>query len=236
MENANTNPFKKKFNWSKYAFEFLTMFIAIISAFALENWNDNRKTRNVETKILQEIKNGLQKDIEDIRLNVRGHNEGIRACSFFRNLICNDSVNLDSVGQKYYNLTRDFVSIQNNSGYESLKSNGLQIVKDDSLRFKIISLYEYDFNTLSKLEEDYSEMQFSQSYFIELNNILSERFLFNSSGSIIGIDHPLMLDNKQENKLMSYLWKIQNNRIFIQGFYSSLEEKINRIIEEIDKV
>jgi len=35
----------KKKNWSVYAFEFLSIFIAIISAFALSNWNDNRNDK-----------------------------------------------------------------------------------------------------------------------------------------------------------------------------------------------
>ena len=29
-------------NWKKHGFEFLSIFIAVISAFALNNWNDNR--------------------------------------------------------------------------------------------------------------------------------------------------------------------------------------------------
>ncbi|MFK7748164.1 MAG: hypothetical protein AB8B65_07230 [Kordia sp.] len=36
-------------NWKKYTFEFLSIFIAVISAFALNNWNENRNNRNAET-------------------------------------------------------------------------------------------------------------------------------------------------------------------------------------------
>jgi heme O synthase-like polyprenyltransferase len=52
----------KSRNLRKYAFEFLSIFIAVIAAFALNNWNDNRKDRIAESKILTEISNGLELD------------------------------------------------------------------------------------------------------------------------------------------------------------------------------
>ena len=50
----------------KYAFEFVSIFIAVISAFALNNWNDHRKDREAEEKILIEIDKGLDKDLYDL--------------------------------------------------------------------------------------------------------------------------------------------------------------------------
>jgi len=223
----------KKLNWRKYAFDFLSIFIAVIAAFALNNWNDNRKDNIAEAKILKEIVNWLNKDIEDIQGNMRGHRTGLKACNFWRALICNPQAKHDSVGQHYFNLTRDFVSIQNNSGYESLKSKGLEIIDDDSLRFEIISLYEYNFHTLKKLEEEYDEMQFNSSHFKELNNIISKNFFFNEDGQIIGIDLPMVLSNEEENKFLSHLWKIQVNRNFILGFYTDIEKRIEKIIVRI---
>ena len=57
-------------NWKKRGGEFLSIFVAVISAFALNNWNDNRRDANSENKILVEISNGLEKDLVDIQLNV----------------------------------------------------------------------------------------------------------------------------------------------------------------------
>ena len=49
---------KRTYKLVKYTFEFLSIFIAVISAFALNNWNDNRRDRLAENKILTEIYNG----------------------------------------------------------------------------------------------------------------------------------------------------------------------------------
>lgn len=220
-------------NWKKQGFEFLLIFIAVISAFALNNWNENRKTEDSENKILTAIANGLEKDIDDIRSNKRGHKKGISACVYFRKLLTNQEVNPDSLLVQYENLTRTFISIQNVAGYETLKSQGLALVKNDSLRLEIISLYEYDFNALRKLEEEYSEMQFQHNYFKDINNALAPNFQLDESGNIKGIDLPLDLSENERKTLLVYLWKIQNSRNFILTYYSDIENKIGSVRKNI---
>ena len=220
-------------NWKKHGVEFLSVFIAVVSAFALNNWNENRRDDNSENKILIEISNGLEKDINDIKLNVIGHKSGISACNYFRKSFVGKKIQTDSIMIHYFNLTRDFISIQNLAGYETLKSKGLEIIKNDSLRVKIISLYEYDYNTLRKLEEEYSEMQFQENYFQEINEELAPNFKIDDNGNITGVDIPLKIQENKKNKLLLYLWKIQTNRIFILQFYSEIEKKINQVRKDI---
>jgi len=240
--NRNVGALKRKelneklqlMNWKKYTFEFLSIFIAVITAFALNNWNDNRNNRNAESKILSEINNGLEKDLEDIRSNVLGHKLGMKATDYFRDMIANKPISKDSVMFHYFNLTRDFVSIQNTSGYETLKSRGLELIENDSLRTKIISLYEYDYNTLRKLEEEYYEIQFQENYFEDINRSISQNFQFNEDKLITGISTPLKLNQNEEKILLTYLWKIQSNRSFILNYYSQVESEIEKLRVEIE--
>ena len=225
---------KPKWDWKKYVMEFISIFIAVISAFALTNWNENRREEEAATKILLEISNGLQKDLEDVRINVYGHKEGIKACQFWRAVLSNQEVNYDSLYEHYINLTRDFFSVQNNSGYETLKSRGLELLKNDSLRFDIISLYEYDYKSLKTMEEDYYEMQFQENYFKELNDIIAPNFEFDSIGNIASIQQPLRISQKETKLILTYLWKIQVNRNFILKYYGSMEEKIQKIDQNIN--
>ncbi len=221
-------------NWKKYTFEFLSIFIAVISAFALSNWNENRNNRNAESKILSEINNGLEKDLEDIHLNVLGHKTGVKAADYFRKLIANKPISKDSLMFYYFNLTRDFVSIQNTSGYETLKSRGLELIRNDSLRTKIVSLYEYDYNILRKLEEEYYELQFQENYFKEINKSISQNLQFNEDKLLTGISTPLKLNQREEKILLTYLWKIQSNRNFILQYYSEVERKIEKLKTAIE--
>ncbi|AOW19240.1 DUF6090 family protein [Urechidicola croceus] len=225
----------KRKNWKKYSLEFLSIFIAVISAFALNNWNDNRKDDNAEQKILLEIKNGLKKDLEDLKTNIKGHKRGIKSCQFWRNIVQDNDVIIDSLQLKFIELTRDFTSLQNNSGYETLKSKGLEIIKNDSLRSKLISLYEYDYYTLRKLEEEYEEMQYQKNYFKDINTILAPNLVFDEKGNLITIETPINLDKTQKNILMSYFMKIEVNRKMVILFYHKTEKKIKDLEILIEK-
>lgn len=220
-------------NWKNYGIEFLSIFIAVIAAFALNNWNDNRKNDISENKILMEIANGLEKDLSDIRHNMYGHEMGMKACGYFSDIFTGKEVNPDSLMSHYFSLTRDFVCIQNVAGYETLKSKGLELVKNDSLRHEIISLYEYDYTVLRKLEEEYSEMQFHESYFKEINAELAPYFKLDSTQRLAGLNLPLDIEDSQKKKMLVYLWKIEVNRSFTLDFYAQIEQKIMRARENI---
>lgn len=222
-------------NWKKYSFEFLSIFIAVISAFALNNWNDNRKDNKTEQKILLEIKNGLKKDLEDLKTNSKGHLRGIESCNFWRNIIQNNEIVIDSLQLRFIELTRDFTSLQNISGYETLKSKGLEIIKNDSLRTRLISLYEYDYYTLRKLEEEYEEMQYQKNYFKDINQLLAPSFIFDAKGNLIDLKTPIHLSQKDKNILMSYFMKIELNRKMILMFYQKTEKKIKDLDILIEK-
>ena len=221
-------------NWKKNGFEFLSIFVAVISAFALNNCNENRRDAHSENKILTEISNGLDKDLQDIELNLKGHQDGVAACKFFRKVVAGQVVPTDSLLFHYVNLTRDFISIQNIAGYETLKSKGLELINNDSLRLQIISLYEYEYNTLRKFEEEYAEMQFHKNYFYTINQELAPYFTTDTNGILTGIELPIQLSKAKRNEVLLYLIKIQTNRLFVMNYYNTIEQSIHNVRKEIE--
>jgi len=230
---AAKNQPRAKMNWKKYGFEFLSIFIAVIAAFALNNWNENRKDNIAENKILNEISNGLSKDLEDIAINIKGHQFGIENCKYFRDLLTKTDINIKEFTPHYFNLTRSYTSIQNVSGYESLKSKGLELIKDDSLRSKIVQIYEYDYQVVQKIEEDYEEMQFHKHYFFPINAYLAPHVKFGKNGMPQKIKLPIELSEEDKNSYFSYLFKIEQNRSQIIYLYSKTEDKIKALNKEI---
>ena len=215
-----------KRNWGAYVFEFISIFIAIVAGFALSDWDEDRREINIGINILQEISNGFALDIADININMKAHSEGIKACNYFRDIINDKQIDQDSFQRYYAILLSDIISIQNTGGYESMKSKGFQTINNESLRFEIISLYEFDFNVLRKFEEEYYEMQFHKNYYKDINNLISPYFNFDTLGSITSIEMPMKLNDKDKNILLSYLWKIERNRKFMLKQYSGIERKI----------
>ena len=221
-------------NWKHFVFDLCSVFIGVWLAFSLNHWNDSRKDRHSELKTLGEIKNGLAMDLKDIEENVQGHQQGIKACSFMRRVFREQSVPNDSFTIYYFAMLRDFISIQNKSGYESLKSKGLETISDDSLRVKIIALYDYHFQVIEKLEERYSEMQFYENYRQEIESPLASRMKFNDGGIPIGLDSPIDFTPQERKKALAALWRITYNRFYTIQHYQKLKESITEVIDLID--
>ncbi len=219
----------------KFGFEFLSIFIAVVSAFALNNWNENRKANNSENKILVEIANGLEKDLLDIRENKMGHQQGSHACDYFRQALTDTSTNIDTLAVYYLSLTRDFVSLQNTAAYETLKSKGLELIQNDSLRLHILSLYEYDYQLLRKLEEEYAEMQHHTNYFKDISKMLAPSFKFDARNYIIGMEYPLKISANEKKELLLILLNIQMNRQFALTFYADIESKVVALQKELKR-
>ncbi len=225
----------KSRNWHPYVFEFISIFVAVIAAFGLERWNQDRLAYEAQIKILREIANGLEKDKEDVLGNLGGHYVGIGACQYWRKVLFNEEVNQDSLLIYYFSLTRDYISIQNRAGYESLKSRGLGLIRNDSLRLKIIRLYEYDFNVLRKMEEEYHEGQFHQSYFLRINELLAPYFQVDSLLAPPTLAQPIAWEEATRKELLLILWRIQRNRVFTLDMYKNVDAKIDELIATIRK-
>lgn len=227
LKEKPKNPIKK------YASEFIMIFISVILAFVLTEWSGNQSKKISEEKIYLEILNGLKKDSLDLAGNIDAHNNGIKACKYWRKVIMQDKAPKDSLVINYFLLTRNVIAIQNVSGYQTLKSKGLEIIENDSLRAKIINLYEFDYQVMKKFEEDYKENQFFENYFLEINKKIAPNLTFDSGGNIIDITLPLNISIPEKKILLSYLWKIQTSRMERSYAAISLKKKINNLYKEI---
>jgi len=220
-------------NWKKYTFEFLSIFIAVVSAFALTNWSTNRNNQESEQKILTEIKNGISIDTKDFKNNIRGHNLSIRANRVFRNMIENKPFSQDSIGIFFISLFRDYTPVINRSGYESLKEAGLKTITEDSLRLQIITLYDYHYGIIEVLD-NVNEMQSFQNYFTPINKLLLPYMEFDSDGKLIKIKSPTELSEIERKEILSYLWRLENNRSYKLGRYNSIIQVMKTVKNEIE--
>ncbi len=185
--------------------EIILVVIGILIALNINNWNNNKINSKVENNILKEIENGLNEDLIDLNHNISGHKKGLKSCEYWSKVINNKPVDRNSISYYYWYLTRSFVSIQNTSSYESLKSRGLELITNDSLRLQIISLYEVDYNIIKTSEEKYDELQFQKNYFKDINHLVSPHLVFNQEDDIETIQVQLNLNEDKKKEFLSYL-------------------------------
>ena len=186
----------------------MSIFLAVSLAFILDRWNDDRKNSIAENKILEEIYNGLERDSLDIANDEKYFEIAFRGLEYFNEIIDGMTVENDSLTTFYFLFSRESVVVQNKSGYESLKSRGLETIENDSLRSKIINLYEVDYELARKFNEEHSEYKFMQNYFHKINDAIAPHFEYDSINNIKGIRLPLELEENERSLLKSYLWKI----------------------------
>jgi hypothetical protein len=137
----------KTSKYLKYAIgEIILVVIGILIALQINNWNEERKEAVYERNILIDIQNSLQKDLNfwKILLNGRITRKESGAPELLKKLH-NPDVYRDSVKS----MLRDYVNLRtginfsyDKGPYESLKSIGLDQIKNDSLRQNIVRMYE----------------------------------------------------------------------------------------------
>lgn len=207
--------------------EILIVSIGIVIALQVNNWNADNKNTKTEIKTLIEISNGLTDDIADAKSNrtllLLTVKSGERIQSF-NGLGCQ---NKDSL-EVFYALLGTYVDYMPRSGpYEVLKSRGLDIISNDSIRLKISSLYDYEYIQIINIEKIANNIinsynQYLIKHFKEYN--------FARYASPIDIDE-LMSDNEFDNLLSLNL----TSRKISLRTYSDLISKMESLKDEIEE-
>ncbi|NJL76752.1 MAG: hypothetical protein HC892_18750 [Saprospiraceae bacterium] len=216
----------------KYFLEFTLIFTSVVLAFALAEWSSRQGEKVSETKILIEIRNGIDSDSKDFESNLKMHklsNNGVR---MLRNWAINEPINQDSLRFYYYIVYRNYSPIINKTGYESLKETNLKIISNDSLRFQIIKLYDYHYNILEQLENKNEEMQDFKTYFHPINKILTPYMIFDEKGNFVTLKKS-NLSEQQKTELLSYLWRMEITKSFKIKRYSEIINEIASLNKSI---
>ena len=127
----------------KYAIgEIILVVIGILIALQINTWNEDRKERQVELKILKEIANNLSTDTIAFK-------SAIGNLAFFESInttilehLDHKTPFVDSLKWRYAHLYGGGATRFTTIGLENLKSEGARIIKNDSLRSNIVGLYK----------------------------------------------------------------------------------------------
>lgn len=227
---------KKKINLRTFLLEVISIFIGITSAFWLDNWNKNRLQKREEIKILSELKNGLNSTLSDIRDNTEGHENSIHASFQLMKFINGELESTDSVAHFYQQATIDYTFTPNTGAYETLKSRGVQLISNDSIRLSIISLHDFTFKAMVRLEEDEEAYEFFKNYFPVLVERISKMGVsYYQNNRVASIEYPTSYKPRKDHEFMLISNKVINSRAIMTNFYHRNEKKVEELIEQIDK-
>lgn len=145
--------------WYKYLLEILVITIGILGAFALNNWNENRKTRDEEQILYQQLKLDYEANLAQLNEKISLHKIIIDAGnSLLRSYDDPQNANLDSVMADLSVLGIDptFDPIIND-----LSSSGkINLVRNPELN-RLLSNWSSDIVSLIELEQVWSDVDYS---------------------------------------------------------------------------
>ena len=129
---------KRKRNFWLYSVgEFVLIFLGILIALQVDNWNEVQQDRKLEKTLLSEMRTNLKATQADIEYNNRLQELFLNSTRVALDFLQRDSPWHDSLGWHFSRIMAGTVFDNNNSAYESLKSIGIDLVRNDSLRQQI---------------------------------------------------------------------------------------------------
>ena len=165
----------------KYAIgEIVLVVIGILIALQVNDWNEQRKERVAERKILNEILIDLEFAQNDLVRDIQINKNNLKASEDLKLLLFNREKG-DSLVQF---MNRAYFATQfypRTTGYQSLKSKGLDLIQSDSLRKAIINLFDLTFQIAIREGREYEKMDNSES---DLDNYLRQHLVIDKDNSL----------------------------------------------------
>ncbi|NVK85005.1 MAG: hypothetical protein HWE21_11835 [Cytophagia bacterium] len=215
----------------KYAIgEIVLVVIGILIALSINNWNEQRKAKDFQDKMLKEIYRALENDIntfESYEQLIKTHNESISYLIDAQNTENKESLNMDSLKFHLDEIWGFGVSIGYNNGpYESLKSSGLDKIENDSLRSEIAKLYSYHMPNTEDWINEIIRVDIVKKF-----DLFEELFTIKLSRDSAGVNSELVIEDYQflDSPLFSQI--LDKSNTVLKSTVSSFQRSRQRMIE-----
>lgn len=154
---------ERKF-WIYASGEFLLVFLGILIALQVENWNQNRLDRRLERVLLAEMRSNLKEDLKDIQVNLDIKNRCVQSNQLVMKYLKGELPWHDSLETHFGRLIRGTTFVNNVSTFESLESIGIDIISNDSLRQLITFVYSARYKYIASKDADIMQANFQFLY------------------------------------------------------------------------
>lgn len=175
--------------------EFLLVVLGILIALQIENWNQNRQERQLESVLLNELLLNLRADYDDIQINLSLLSIALNSSEIVLNQLEEKNPYHDSLNYHFGQLTAGAVFFKNLSAFESIKSIGIDIISNDSLRQQISHLYSVMYDVLIYGEKLHHQVVLERLFPVCSETLRTINPPIDSAGYAIPIDYPELYDN-----------------------------------------
>ena len=173
--------------------EILLVVIGILMALQINNWNEARKTKQIEHKILKELKEDLIETKADLLTDIADAKNILATTdSLYHSVVKNDWNNVKISPDYIY---REPVLYPKLSAYKSLQTYGINMISNDSLRKLVTDFYELQLKRINDNEQSISDLNKNEIK-KHLNDIAKPLDLCEDCFSLNSLSHNIPLMQK----------------------------------------
>lgn len=143
-----------------YAFgEIILVVIGILIALSINNWNESRKEKALEKKVLVELKKSLENNYKEMLQDSIRRVNWNKSSDVIISVLHSKAEYHDSLNIHFHNARLPGTNLSlSTAGYEGLKNVGYNIISADILRNSIVELFEISQKNLLE------EMEYFESF------------------------------------------------------------------------
>ena len=209
--------------------EIALVVIGILIALQINNWNEDRKTRQYESILLKELQVELKSNKDDIDQTVNTLNTAITANKVIVSLYENPPPYSDTMDVHFARLYSFSFFIANKTVYEKLKITGIDIIQNEEIRKRVSALYTFHFSRLEEIEALYMH----EHYVNYIKPIYMNEFTtFDWPNSVKIKDYDAFIRN--ESIIQALNFSIVNLGI-VMGTHRNLSGEIDEVLGLIDQ-
>jgi hypothetical protein len=139
--------------------EIILVVVGILIALQINKYNEVSKINLLEKDLLSEVKNGLEYDLEELNNAIDFHRSSLNSQDIIIDWVDSKIDYDDSLGNHFLRTAFNYNVQFKEAPYETLKQIGLHIVKNDTLRNQISTLYDLKYKNLDWWQEDYEKIK-----------------------------------------------------------------------------
>lgn len=179
--------------------EILLVVIGILIALQINAWNETKKLEKRELILLNELKSNLEANMENLEEDIKIQTKSISSFDYILDIVNNEDPYNDSIPSylQIVNFAPEVVLTA--SSFETLKSIGLEIIQMDTLRMKIIILFEVVYPTLMQETKRIEDQIWPSAV-----NPLYQKHFRNDNGKWIPNDYIDWIKDKEFFNMISF--------------------------------
>ena len=199
--------------------------IGILLALWINHCDEDRKKLEIERKTLKEIRAGLEQDRVDLLETIDGYSLRVVTTQNIFDYLNRDSIPADSLSMAISSLMSYSYLLANTAAYETLKSRGLEIITNDSLRLGIATLYDVYYESIQLTEKHLDDLYSTQLLPYLVNNLRlgGKRFTPEEVDKI-----------RKDRPFQQILWQIMANNDYARDRYKLALGELEKLRAKIE--